>query len=1143
MGLCEKCQSKGLPIYPVRYAIAPKDIESNLPSWAKNDMLPILKSDSKYVLRTMRKGYLYVLCHYEGNTTLDISIYKIDENGGFWQQDISKEQDLLRWGCIESTENYLPWAQDDISKEQEILKLNCIESEENHIPFNEIPTNCNNSAHLSSNIAFITLSKPEKCEKAWLAFSEHKWSIKTLKKYLIDEDKRNLRMQLIKPKLWLKSQTNGNGITIANQEAIASTLDIKNLDDIHDKITTTLPTLINYNYSFTFPYLYNNNPLDKAKISQSVIFREPFTYNKQLFKKRSTLAPWQLLTMPAFEQITRKEPYSAHLNKKIMSAERNSTDGSPMMVALNDSIGIAAELSHWSNCALNSFKKIMMERQRENATCSGIAILEEAIKNSDLAESEEDFKKHIKNTNKKYLADAKYFNQKVIPYDSGILGTDTTRISPWSEEQKAKGQRVINIESEYKKYNFIPQYVNPYLTDIELEVNSTKYNAAILVQFVQENYLIEEVGEERHAQVFEQAFKLNKEAEMINIKRLDTKLAAMRVEFEAKAQAYKAQWHKKNKTEQSAEKRWRKYEKHLNDDYKPYKEKYATFLQEAENYIAELLNDLILWVDCSKQKEKHPISLPADDFAQDDDNYLAFANDILMTLGMQTQSSKVTQLFTQLIEDENLEGHNIVWSAVFANRKLDKEKQKKCVNFLLSLNKATELEPQSYGAFLGKLETVFEFYQAESIESNVMIELSNSITKLSDSLFDPQEEHKALDTTKEFFSLFESERNSLIDGDSIDNQITAAYLRPIKEGSCAALIALLKYMQKMGGDLSSEFAEAFFVASSPTRLSKTALKKRMESYHKWADNLKKALHSTNIKNIGTKLANASQKATNLIKKHITNEKVGASFTATILGVHIMKIYYIVTDNSLKTRAQQNQADYQLAMAVSASMAASFRLLTTYANKGQINIKLLSNMNFLGNFFGFIAGVIDTSLNWNEDTSDKTKSEKTLYYASLFTLIVSTTDLFLQMGKTSLIKIMDRGIQSLVAIFVKRAFVKSAIMLGGKALISLIALALNPWVSLGIFLLQLYFELAEDDDIEKWLRRCRFGNGQYIGDYDFRYRFNSSKQEIAALQAIFKKYEDQLAEYYAEQEQKRNKENTPVFTASEWQNIYNWPRGF
>lgn len=1111
MGLCEKCQSKGLPIYPVRYAVAPKYITADLPSWAKNDMLPILKGDSKYVLRTMRAGYLYVLCQYEDNMTdLDISIYKVDEQGGFWQQDISKEQDLLRF--------------DDPIIEENLS-----------IPFNDIQTTCGNSAHLSSNIAFITLSNPEKCEKAWLAFSEHKWSTNTLKKYLIDEEKRNLRMQLIKPKRWLNSPTNGIGITTANQEAIASTLDIQNLDDFKERITTSLPKFKSINYSFCFPYLYNNKPLDKSTLSQSAILSQPFTYDKQLFKKRSTLAPWQLLTKPVYDQITPKEPYSVYLHKKMMSAERNSTDCSPMMVVLNDSIGIAAELSHWGNSALNSFRKIMTERQRENATCSGIAMLEEAIKNRDLAESEEDFKKHIKNTNRKYLADAKYFNKKVKPYDSGILGTDTTRIVPWSEEQKAQGQRVINIVSESKNYNFVSPYANPYLTDIEKKVEGTKYRAALLVQFVQENYLIKEMGEERHAQVFEQAFKLNKQAEMVNIKRLDIKLAAIRIEFEAKAKAYKAVWHDKNKTEQSAEKRWRKYEYHLNKDYKLYKEQYAAFLQEAENYIAGLLNDLILWVDCSKQKERHPISLSADDFAQDDDNYLAFANDILMTLGMQAQSSKVTQLFTQLIEDENLAGHNIVWSAAFANRKLDKEQQKKCVNFLLSLNKTTQLKPQSYGEFLDKLETVLEFYQAESAESNAMIGIANSIANISNS----QDEHKELDLVKEFFSLFESKRNSLIDGDSIDNQVTAAYLRPIKEGSCAVLISLLNYIQKMGGDLSSEFAEAFLVAISPTRLSKTALKMRMVSYHKWADTLKSALYS-DIKNVGEKLANASQKATNLIKQHIANEKVGASFTAAILGVHIMKIYYIVTDNSLKTQAQQNQADYQLTMAVSASMAASFRLVTIYANKGQINAKLLSNMNFLGNFFGVIAGLIDIGLNWNEDTSEKDQTQKRLYYASLFTLIVSTTDLFLQMGKTSLITIMERGVLSLTTLSVKFVLTRSVTFLTGRALLLITALALNPWISLGIFLLQLYFELAEDDDIEKWLRRCRFGRGQNIADYDFDYRFNSSKEEIAALQAIFKKYEDELAEYYAEQEQKRIKENMPVFSSSDWQIIYNWP---
>lgn len=145
-----------------------------------------------------------------------------------------------------------------------------------------------------------------------------------------------------------------------------------------------------------------------------------------------------------------------------------------------------------------------------------------------------------------------------------------------------------------------------------------------------------------------------------------------------------------------------------------------------------------------------------------------------------------------------------------------------------------------------------------------------------------------------------------------------------------------------------------------------------------------------------------------------------------------------------------------------------------------------------------------------------------------------------MGKTSLIKIIDRGFKSLCFLLVDKIFINAFVFSTGRILISIIALALNPWVSLGIFLLQLYLELAEDDDIEKWLRRCRFGKGQNIADYDVAYRFNSSEKEIVALQVIFKKYEDQLAEYYAEQEQKRIKENMPVFSSSDWQIIYNWP---
>lgn len=123
-------------------------------------------------------------------------------------------------------------------------------------------------------------------------------------------------MQLIKPKQWINSQTIGIGITTANQEAIASTLDIQNSDDLKERITTSLPKFKSIDYSFCFPYLYQNKPLDKSTLSQSILFRQPFIYDKQLFKKRSTLAPWQSLTKPVYDQITQKSGIQSIYIKK-----------------------------------------------------------------------------------------------------------------------------------------------------------------------------------------------------------------------------------------------------------------------------------------------------------------------------------------------------------------------------------------------------------------------------------------------------------------------------------------------------------------------------------------------------------------------------------------------------------------------------------------------------------------------------------------------------------------------------------------------------------------------------------------------------------------------------------------------------------
>ena len=1113
MSLCSKCKSQGLPVYPVRYAVAPDYVSAELPTWAKKTQLPELSKHSKYVLRRMREGYLYVFCEYEDKSgDLDVLVYKVDEQGGFWQQDISKELELNRF-------------------------QQSIQSNQKSIPLSDTDTTCGNVEHSSTNIAFITIAKPDKCNTAWLAFSECKWSYDTFNQYYQDEDKRDKRMQKIKPKQWLSSPQSNDGITAVNENQIASVMEVKLTDTMNKHIAKGRPELNSLLYSISFPFLYGLIPLGGEIISKSLIVSgNPFQYDNKLSKKRTSVTPWGAVRDYSKEKPA-QENYATLLNNKMQSKERNNTNSSPMMVAVMDSIGIATELSNWCSSAMSAMKKVMTERQRENACCSGIDLFEKIIKSNDYAKSAGNFKQHIRQTNQKYLADAKYFNQKIQPYNGGVLGTDTSRIIVWNDAQKAKGLRVLNIVKQ-SKYNYI---ITPYTPDIEYRVLRLKIDASNLVNFIQENYLIETIGEDRYARIFENIYKLQDNASLSEISRLSAELKMIDAEFKLKAEAYEKSWHEKNKSDESAEKRWQKYEKKLNRDYKPYRQQYAAFLREHGNYIEALIDDLILWVDCSKQKDQHPLSLAADDFARDSDHYLSFANDILMSLGIQVKSDKVQDLFNQLIEDQVLDSHNILWSAVFANRKLDKEKQKKCVNFLLSLDKTSPMSILNYGELLDNLETVLEFYQGESEENKIFINLAEGINGISNSLSNPQEEHKELDAVKELLSLFDSQRNSLIDGDSIDDQIIAAHLQPMKQASGAVITILLKYLQQKAGNLSSAFAEAFFVMTAPSTLSKEALKRKMEAYHHLINNLINKF-SYNSERLAEKLGHVNQKINNLFASCLKNNLAGVALTGGILGVHVFKIYYILADSSLKTKLQQQNANLHLAMAGTAAISASFRLLALFGKNGRLTAKAISNFHFSGNFFGFVSGIIEVGINWNEDSADKKGLDKFFYYSTLFIGAVSTFDLFFQLGKSSLIQVVNRSFLFLASQLAKKLIILDALILfGGRAILTILAIALNPWITIGLFLFQLYYELNKPDEIEKWMNLCRFGQSQIYGESDHFERYKTLEDEVTALKAIFEKFEQQLQDYYAEQERERyEKEGQYTWSASSGQILINPP---
>ena len=1126
MSLCEKCRSCGLPIYPVRYAVSPEQMGANLPQWAEKEELLSLNKDSKYVLRTTRKGYLYLFCQYEDNgLDLDVSVYKVDEKGGFWQQDISKELDLLRFGDHVKNAN----------------------NEQQTIPLNEIETSCSNGAHQSSNIAFIVLAKPDKCDKAWLAYSEHKWSLNTLRKYLYEEDKRDIRMQVIKPKEWIQKQESANGITCATKEAIASTMEGQYNDYLLEQNITGI---FHGKYPVIFPYLYSQ-PVKDSPISTSPIGtideNRVFEYNKSLFKIRTTLTPWLNLSNYPKESYQFRENYSSYIFRKMESSQRNSTKCPAMMVALMDSIGIAAELSNWGNSALAAFKKVITERQWENSTCSSIELFEQFIKNNDLANNQQNFKKHIQQKNRDYLSDVEYYRQPINSPSVLGLPSSTRRIPGWSSTDKVKGERVIRIVNQAKNFTaYDPDspYQNPYLSDLEKHVNLCKWNAKALVNFTEKNYLLKELGEDRYASIIEDIFKLNNTSHRNEIEKLRTQCSLIRNELEVKAKGYEASWHAKNKTEESGEKRWRKYKNRLLQNksssiaYDNYRKKYNQFLQESGSYVERLIEDLIKWIDCFKQKENHPISLAADDFAQDSDDYLAFANDILMTLGSHINNDRVVDLFTQFITDETLDAHNIVWSAVFAKRKLTKEQQQKYINLMHSLDKTTPMQREDYGQLLDKLATVLSFSQEESEEAKIFEACANAMTNFDVSILNEENKSYPLDFSKELVSLFESQRNFLLDDNSIDAQITVANIKPIKENILATSVILLKYLQLKGGKISSAFAEAFFVAINPSpQLSKSALERKMEAYYDWSKRIKK-LVANNFNTAGTKLSIAYQNINQKINSILSTTTAGKGLIGFMAFYQLKTLYEIISDDRYKTQAQQSEANYKLVMAATGIISLSFKFVIVHGENNRLNEKTLKNFGFFGNIFGFISGITQIAISWNEDTSNKTKVEKYFYIIGLTTSIISAVDLFLQLGKKSLLQITNLSLKLITSAVAQKYFLGALVYYVGKSVMLLFILALNPWISLGLFICQLIYEFNKPDEIEEWLERCRFGEFQGGLHEKRSSRYVSQQQEVEALKAIFMKYEKEWDKIQQERQQIEIEKNKPVFTSGDWGTIVN-----
>ncbi|MCX8701424.1 hypothetical protein J3U11_10115 [Gilliamella sp. B2840] len=298
------CQTQGIAILPVRYTVVPKYLKSTQPHWANSSNvinLP-LSEGYQYHVRTLREGFLY--------------LYIPDKLGSKWQiYSIDSKGHIIKQSSHHA-------AQPIADSEQ---------NSDYHCP--EVKSNpCHD--------AFITLAYPEHLTKVYFAFSEYKWSDNTIQKY---ENNPEQRMQMIDISQW---EGNAESATTANLSNIQSIVDFDpNVD------REQLP----YDENRQLIFSKDNKQGQKwvtfpDKFSQSR--DKQYQFDKTLLDKNSTCEPWGRLTSDSSE----------HLAKTLA---KYSPSKKPMIIAIEDPIGITTELNGYYNDAYVRVLQFQQERRIE----------------------------------------------------------------------------------------------------------------------------------------------------------------------------------------------------------------------------------------------------------------------------------------------------------------------------------------------------------------------------------------------------------------------------------------------------------------------------------------------------------------------------------------------------------------------------------------------------------------------------------------------------------------------------------------------------------------------------------------------------------------------------------------------------------
>ncbi|WP_312209837.1 T6SS effector BTH_I2691 family protein [Pseudescherichia sp.] len=227
--------------------------------------------------------------------------------------------------------------------------------------FNPLP--CGRPVHKATSLEHMALSEKALKYDTWVAFSHAPWEAEALDLYTRDADARAKRMQNITPAEWNSHiLAQENGLVQASEAALNTVLD----------------------YQTTPPILLRDEERPTYRVSSFIDGQ--YGFYQESVNPHTTFHAW-----------SRQRAGRAERSMQAMHSRCQASSGkaiSPLMLALQDPVGITHELAHWGDSLALAHQCYLDELSVEFATWRNINGVKSQVKQMTTAQQAEYAKAH-----------------------------------------------------------------------------------------------------------------------------------------------------------------------------------------------------------------------------------------------------------------------------------------------------------------------------------------------------------------------------------------------------------------------------------------------------------------------------------------------------------------------------------------------------------------------------------------------------------------------------------------------------------------------------------------------------------------------------------------------------------------------------